>query len=524
MPDRRPVRLDRRVVTHTGRTALTAAVRSLDTYESQALTITPIEQQREAWTYFKAVGECYYGVGVWLANAISRCRLVLAERVLGTDEPTPITEGPLAQLVSRLGGGADGQATMLKRMAVQISVPGESFLATVEDPLTGGWRQKAYSNTELRIVGRNPLRYQVWEQRAEWTQLPDETLVSRVWWPDDELEWLASSPVMAALPILREIDMYNRYIMAHLISRAASNGMLMIPNEATFPGNPNFKDAPDPLIAEMLDAMSKSLKSPGSAGSAVPFTVRFPGAWIEKVRHLPFATELGQKVLDDRDKSLHRLATVLNMPLEAMEGMGDTSHWNAWQISEDAVKLHVVPPLEVICNGLTETFLRPVATAAGELLRGPNGGDLIIWYDASALYQQPDRSAEAKELYDRLAISAEALRRESGFDEEDAPSDDEIKNQALTSIVMKGGADALAALSLLVNDPSIALVPQRVTVQDPGQTPDAEPPGGSTPAPVQSPPSGERTAPPAPPNAPPSPRTGGPGGTAVRTPERVAVG
>lgn len=521
MPDRRPVRLDRRVITPTGRPALVAATRPLDTYDSQALTITPIEQQREAWTYFKAVGECYYGVAVWLANAVSRCRLVLAERALGSDEPTPITEGPLAQAVSQLGGGPDGQATMLKRMTVQVEVPGESFLATVDDPLTGRWRQKAYSNTELRIVARNPLRYQVWEQRAEWINLPDESMVSRVWWPDDELEWLASSPVMAALPILREIDMYNRYIMAHLISRAASNGLLMIPSEATFPVNPNFKDAPDPFVAEMLDAMSKSIKNPGSAAAAVPFTIKMSGAWIEKVRHLPFATELGQKVMDDRTRSIHRLANTLNMPIEAMEGMGDTSHWNAWQISEDAVKLHISPVIEVICNGLTETFLRPLASAAGELLRGPNGGDLIIWYDASALYQQPDRTQEAQALFDRGAISNEALRRESGFDEEDAPTEDELKNQILTSIAMKGGADALAALSLLVNDPSIALVPTRVTVSDPGQTPDAEPPGGSTPAPADQPPSGERTAPPPPTNAPPNPRTGTPGATGAV--ERVLV-
>jgi hypothetical protein len=515
VPDRRPVRTaQRRVVSHGTRGALTAAVRPLETYDSQALTINPTEQQREAWTYFKAIGECYYGVAVWLANAVSRCRLVLAERVPGSDEPTPITEGPLAQEVSRIGGGSAGQATMLKRMTVQVSVAGESFLVTTEDPLTGGRKQTAYSNTELRIVGRNPLRYQVWEQRAEWIQLPNETLVSRVWWPDDELMWLASSPVMAALPILREIDMYNRYIMAILLSRVASNGLLMIPNEVEFPTKPGYQDATDPFIAELLDAASKTIQNPGSASAAIPFTVRMPGAWIEKVRHLPFATELGQKVMDDRDKSIHRLATVLNMPIEAMEGMGDTSHWNAWQISEDAVKIHVAPVVEVICNGLTESFLRPIATAAGELLRGPNGGELIIWYDASALYQQPDRSAEAKELFDRAAISNEALLRESGFDAEDAPSDDEIKDQVLTSIAMKGGADALAALSILVNDPSIALVPTRVTVADPGQTPDAEPPGGSTPVEPQSPPSGDRTAPPAPAQTPPPP---GPGGTGAPT-------
>jgi len=50
MPDRRMTRpVQRRVVQH-GYPALVAAVRPLDTYDSQALTITPIEQQREAYT------------------------------------------------------------------------------------------------------------------------------------------------------------------------------------------------------------------------------------------------------------------------------------------------------------------------------------------------------------------------------------------------------------------------------------------------------------------------------------------
>lgn len=522
MPDRRSTALARRVigagrapVVLEGRllprteTAITAAVLPLAAYDPRGLVITPTEPQREAWTYYKAVGECYYGIGVWLANAVSRCRLVLAERVLGSDDPKIITEGPLAAEIARMGGGAAGQSTMLKRMAVQLSVPGESFLATVDDPITGQRTQHVYSNTELRIVGRYPqLTYQVWTQRAIWADLPVESMVSRVWWPDDEVEWAASSPVLAALPILREIDMYNRYIMAVLTSRAASNGMLLIPDTVSFPVNPNFKDAADPWVAELLDAMSKTIKNPGSASAAFPLPIKVPQGTIEAFRHLTFATELGEKVLDDRTKSIHRLAAVLNLPIEAMEGMGDTSHWNAWQISEDAVKLHVIPPVEVICAGLTSSFLRPLALAAGETLIGPNGGELIVWYDASALYQQPDRSEEAEKLYDRGEISGTALRRESGFDDADTPTDAELKEQVLLKIAMAGGADSMAALSLLVGDPSIALVPTRVTVQDPGQTPDAEPPGGSSPPPEPAAPA--KSPPPEPVKTPPAPEPSSP--------------
>lgn len=529
MADRRRTALERRAVVagsprviegrvvNRSQRAVTAATMPLAGYDPRGLTIAPTEPQREAWTYYKAIGECYYGVGLWLANSISRCRLVLAERMPGSDEPEIITKGPLAGEVARMGGGASGQTTMLKRMAVQISVPGESFLVTTDDPMTGMRVQRVYSNTELRIVRRYPLGYQVWEQRAIWADLPDESLVSRVWWPDDEIEWAASSPVMAALPIMREIDMYNRYIMAHLASRASSNGLLMIPQEVEFPTNPNYRDAPDPFIAELLDAMSQTLRNPGSAAAAVPFTVKIPGNWIEKIKHLPFATELGDKVLDDRDKAIKRLAMTLNIPLEAMLGMGDTSHWNAWQISEDAVKIHVSPVIEVICAGLTASFLRPIAVAAGETLIGPNGGELIIWYDASALYQQPDRASEAKELYVLGEISGSALRRESGFDEADKPTSSELRDQILMAVSLKGGADAMAAASVLLDDPELATIPTRVSVtaQDPsapqvgpdGETPQPSPAKGPPPPPSESPPNPTPVQPAATPQAPkPPPR------------------
>lgn len=492
MSDRRRGVSTRAMLANPQREVLTAATQPLDYFNTQTLVVQPTEWQREAWNYYHSLGELNFAVDSWQSNAVSRCRLFLGQRVPGTDEPTPVLDGPLAEIVATMAGGIDGQTAMLKRMAVHMSIPGDSYLVTEDDPATGVRGSTVYSSSEIRITSRGgpdtPLRYQVQTQRALWRELSKEALVSRVWWPDAEYGWRASSPAEAALPIMREIDMYNRYIVAILLSRVASNGMLLIPDEVTFPVKSEYKDASDPFVAEWIDIASRAVKNPGSAAAALPMPIRVPAAMIEKFRHLTMHTDMGEKVLEDRDRALKRLATALNMPPEAMSGMGDVNHWGQWQISEDSVKIHLSPILEVIVHGLTASYLKPMAVAAGVPTSLPDGSEYVIWYDPSALVQQPDRTEEAQALYDRGELSGTALRRDTGFEEADKPTTAELKQQALLKIVMAGGPDAMAALAVLVNDPSLAPAPPPApVVQAPAPAAPATPAPADQPAPPPPP-------------------------------------
>jgi len=70
--------------------------------------------------------------------------------------------------------------------------------------------------------------------------------------------------------------------------------------------------------------------------------------------------------------------------------------------------------LDVIVQALTVGYLDPLVSDGS-----------CIYYDTSALKLRPDRSREAFELWDRGLITDEACRRENGFDEDDAPDDQE---------------------------------------------------------------------------------------------------
>lgn len=491
-----------------GRSSLTSSATILDKDNplSRYIVTQPREWQRETWNFYHALGEVQFAIGTWLANSVSRCRLIAAELVPGGDEPTPIKEGPYADLMQSLAGGIGGQAAMLKKLAVHLSIPGDSYLVG-EDELGMGnletmkWR--VYSSTECRIIQRAPdLRYQVQEYEGMWRDLAAESLVVRIWYPDDELSWLAASPAQAALSIMREVDYYNRYIVAILLSRLALNGLLLIPSEATIPTRPEFKDAADPFVAEIIDVATKSIANPGSASAAVPMPIRMPADMIEKVKHLTFATPIEEKIQEHRQAALGRLATALNIPSDILNDQRQMNHWGQWQMEESGIKTYISPLVEVICYGLLIGFMKPMANVAGLDMKGPNGGQIVVWYDTSELTKQPDRIKETEELYDRGEANGESLRREAGIEESDKPTMDEFKEMALQKIALAGGPDAMRALAILTGDDS--LLPPPVPAPTPAVGPNGEPvepppgteqpPAGTTP--TAAPPAQGKKAPP----------------------------
>lgn len=435
--------------------------------------------QREAWDFFFNLGEFNYGVE-WFGEAMSRVRLLAAEVLPGGDEPRILTSGPAVDLVENLAGGFDNQSSILRSFGVQLSIPGDCYMvgrrvgrfdeesgvlldATVD--VNGNVWTVQPSNTIRKSsrtlgdrlasvrrrsgAGRPPRGWDVQVDDSAWYPLPAESLVTRVWDRNEYLPWKANSPARAALPIMREIDMYNRHIIASLISRVALNGIWLIPDEVTLPVNPRYANQPHPFFAELFDIMRAAIKDPGSPAAALPMPLQVKSELIDKFRHLTFATPLDEKIWTSRDGAIRRLATTLNLPMEVMTGMGSTNHWNAWQLEESAIKIHISPKVEIATRCLTVGYLHPMLRAAGQSTTTSTGGRLIVWYDTSELTQRPDRSQLAVTLGAAGVINDEAVRRETGFGGDDKPTDQELDFQLLRGLVVQGGQLAGPALEKL---------------------------------------------------------------------------
>lgn len=446
--------------------ALTAAAAPVKEPSTKLLRDTE-SWQEEAWQFYDDLGEFRYGVE-WVSAMLSRVRLYAARLEPEEDEPVRAEVGPAVDLMTTLSGGVAGQAQLMAGIATQLAVPGEGYL--VGEVVGGVERWSVRSTDEVRAARGH---YEVVDEHAasngtQWRPLGADSLVTRVWRPHKRFHYMADSPARAARRTMRELELVNRHIQAQYLSRLASAGLLVIPDEVTFPTREEFADAPDPFVAEWIEIAAEAISKPGTASAVVPIPMKIPGEYVDKVRHLDFTLQLDDKILDKRDSAIKRLATQMNLPAEVLIGMGDVNHWGQWMLEESALKTNIAPEAELISQALTTGYLQPRLKASGV----EDFAHWVVWYDMSELTLRPDRSDDAIQLYDRLEINGTALRRETGFDEADKPNDAELKEQGLKVIIKTLPSGAGSALSELTGE-RVEITP--VAAQPPGEASNAEP-------------------------------------------------
>jgi hypothetical protein len=429
----------------------TELVRSADTW------------QDEAWGFYDTLGEFRYGID-WTSSMLSRIRLYAARLEPGTDEPVRADAGTAVDLMTTLSGGVAGQAQLMAGFGSQLGVPGEGYL--VGETVNGVEKWAVRSIDEVRAARGH---FEVVDETSsasgiKWRPLGTDSLVTRVWRPHKRYHYLADSPARAARTKMRELELINRYIASQFLSRLASAGVILFPDEVTFPVKEEFADAPDPFVAEWIEIAATAIQTPGTAAAVVPVPIKVPAEYVDKIKHIDFTLQLDEKILDKRDSAIKGLATMLNMPAEVLLGMGDVNHWGQWMLEESALKTHIAPDAELICLAMTQGYLQPRLKASGV----EDWANWVVWYDMSELALRPDRSDDAFQLYDRLEIDGAALRRETGFDENDKPNDEELKEQALKIIIKTLPSGAGSALSTLIGE-SVSITP--VAAQAPGAAP-----------------------------------------------------
>lgn len=425
--------------------ALVASTQVLDTGRGTRDLVRRMPWQMDAWGYYETNGEYAYAID-WAAQANSRMRLKAAKLVPGADEPEILDEGPAADVMDALAGGIGGQSELLAQGTRLLQIPGDSY-AVGRQRGPGGVQEWGMYAPDVCRMSAGVFEIQTAESTYE--RVEPGSLVLRIYNKDPRRSWLATSPSRAAIPILGEIDLINRSVITTLTSRLASNGLLILPQEVTFPGIAQNADGPSALINQLIEVASQAIKNPGSASAAIPIPLQVPGQWIEAIRHLTFAGLLDEKLLDQLTLDLTRLARSLNVPAEILTGVGGVNHWGAWQIEDSAIKIHLSPIVETMCAGFTRGYLLPALESLKIPTQEADGTRYLVWYDKSELEQKPDLGERAVQLHDRVAISDAALREASGFDEQSAPTPEEVKTQILARLAYNGQkiTDALTELS-----------------------------------------------------------------------------
>lgn len=415
--------------------------------------------QADAWELYDSVSELRFGVS-WIANACSRARLYVGRIDLdGSSEPVPINadfEDPdfadqglsvqdvtnLLAPLEELGGGQLGQSEMLRRLSIHLNIPGESYLIGFDDPETGERQWVVASSDEVQSSGGG-IKLQMPDIANHQVEIdPENSTILRIWRPHPRLGYQADSPLVALRQPLRELIDLSAHITATAESRLAGAGVLFVPDELTTPAPAATEGAnplhADPFTAALIEAMAAPLKNRDSASAVVPLVVRGPAEAGKSLQHISFSTDFDARAKELRESAIRRVATGMDMPPEVLLGLGDSNHWSAWQVEESAIKLHIEPLLGLICDALTQHFFQPVLKKMGFAA----AESYAIWYDTTELTLRPNRSPEALEAFQQGLIGAAATRREMGFSDEDAPTEEE-RNRALV-VQIVGAAPSLA--------------------------------------------------------------------------------
>lgn len=411
--------------------------------------------QSEAWRFYDTCGELRFAAN-WMANVLSQASLFAATRA-PDGSLTKQESGPAVDAMEDLFNGPEGQSQMLSAIGIHLTIPGECYLvgrAPVAD------RDEALDQDIWEIVGTEEMKH----TGARWgidyqdgnkiLWLDDSAVIIRIWRPHPRRRVEADSPVRALLGVLQELEFLSRHVMAQATSRLAGAGILVLPQGMTFPAPPENSGLPegasdaDIFMSVLGENMVTPIMDPGAPSAVVPIVVTAPDDVIDKITYLKFWSELDQHAVELRNEAIRRLALGLDMPPEIVLGLAvsgsSANHWTAWQIEESSIKATIEPLLSLAANALAVGYLQPLTGDNTDAVGG----------DTSQLRLRPNRSKEAIELYDRGELDAEALRRETGFSEDDKPDPEEftawmLKKVAGGSTTPEQVADALKALGVL---------------------------------------------------------------------------
>lgn len=279
---------------------------------------------RDVWNVWRNLGELNT---VTSAKARSVARGTFAVTVDGRDLP----EDESAEVIDEITG-PDGQPINVADISLWIEVAGMVRYGRLTE--TGAWH----------VLGK-PSR----------NDAKEHDVLVKVSNPDPEYDKRVTSPVLAALPVAREILLLSALGRAQARSRVSQRKILLSPTDQ------ELRTADHVDIGDEIEkAFTSPISDEHSAAAVAPLRIGSPvdkkDGWFVLDLTSPFDETLPDRV----DHLLRRLALSMDYPPEKLLGNMDSNHWNAWLSNEDAIRDHIQPagawPAKVFQRVLMDTL------------------------------------------------------------------------------------------------------------------------------------------------------------------------
>ena len=327
----------------------------------------------EAWRIYREVGEIHYATQQQ-ARLVGRLDWTMT---VNGGEPEEADE-----VLHRVFGS--GLRHLQQTMAVNLQVAGAFALARL--------------NNEWRV-----LPFPLDHQNKKLAELADPLIAVET--PDPQ-NGEPDSPVIASLPVARELLLARAQARAAARSRIAQTQVLLYPAEGAGPD-------PEEFERDFQQVLSAPLSDEQSVNVAMPNFIRWPRETIGEWRQLDLTGPLDEKLDERIDRLVRQLAIILDIPPSLLLGNADANHWTAWADAEDNFLGHV-EPLAV-----------PIGRALGQAIASLTQTDpdaLVLTPDPAPLLRRRPTISDVLTAYQDGLVSAKWARAQLGATDDDAPT------------------------------------------------------------------------------------------------------
>ncbi len=345
------------------------------------------------------------------------------------DNRVEIKSGPPVELLNRIQDPGGGRTQILGNYGRLMFATGEGVLFG-RDLSTARERWSFVWNDEIEVDSDSQGNVRKITHKLSGTETrdyaPEQAVLYRMWTPDPGRSYEAESPMLGVMEVAEELLILTKAVRATAVSRLV-NGLLFLPSEISPPPEEAVGDEDphnDPWSSEFIEHVVEQIENPGTAEALAPLISWVSGEHIDQIRFIPIHDPQNDYMEKDlRAEAITRLSYGLDMPPEALKGLGNTNHWAALQIIGDMWKSHGQALAQQFCDELSGVYLRP----ALEEIEYPDWDRVVIDYDPSKVLMKPDRSDEAKTAIAAGAIGFEGFRKMTNIPKDYEPSDEEWK-------------------------------------------------------------------------------------------------
>jgi hypothetical protein len=433
---------------HSSNTSATLAVADLNLrnksdreYLEAAVLWSRVAAAR-AWKHFDRLGAIHYPL-TRAARIAGAATLYAA----GVDDTNNVT-GPLDRsdpngaraidVVSGIYSRTGGLRGLIERYFLQQKVPADSHLIRVKegssydgymfispDELRTPADGDPGSVNEYRWITRPAVQGIAGLDR----RIARSDYLGRVYSPSPRFIDTPDSPLFVLDGDCDLLHRMNVMLRALYRSRVSLNGLLFLPQSLQQLAVGEIVETGSTQLTKRLAEIEKQNMEISEDGDAVDtghIILSGPDDAGAKILEIILGSEAKETDLKLRQEITDRILFALDINTRATTG-DSQNHFQAWSDNADEVRLAVKPDLEAMCWSLTRLILRPELLAAD--IPAEQVNRIVVWYDLSAASVRINRQEDSRQLADRGGLALRAARRESGFEETDAPSEVEQINQ-----------------------------------------------------------------------------------------------